>query len=353
VMVMALCLIGISPYFIFVNEPFYTAIYKDMLAMRGQAGAAWTVGRTGNLNYEWGAYVVHIYQIGWLGALLGAAYALFMARSLMSKIICWAWYALWFMLVFGTGTRGYVVALGLPVAFLIFIKYHNQAAAFFRRYSVRAYLYSGFAFLLFLGFIQFQGIFRTERAEERSVADVDLLKNRGNHMFSEPLLAYQIVPSETPHPAITFPGAGVVMPIPDAVARFAIGWIPRALWRNKPGFTDFSAMYNTMMSGGSAVNTTGATVAYSVAGGAYINYGFPGVVQIGILFGWLCVVTERVFLGNKNRLIVMLFGLGLATWMFRCFRDLTPHDLYPLLIGIVAYILLVFPFRATGDAQPS
>jgi hypothetical protein len=156
----------------------------------------------------------------------------------------------------------------------------------------------------------------------------------------------------------TFPGATVIRPIPDVVLRFAIGWIPRALWHNKPGFSAAGEFINKMYSGGTAKNTstmrqTGGTACVSVAGLAYVGYGIPGVIEMGLLFGWLCRLTEEILWLNLRRPLTVMFALGLATWMFRCFRDLTPFDLYPLLIGVLFMILTILfmrPFVYGGRA---
>ena len=158
---------------------------------------------------------------------------------------------------------------------------------------------------------------------------------------TEPLLAYELVPKVIPFTRDTVPGASVVRPVPDMVIRFTTGWIPRALWTSKPGFDDFALMYNKMMSGGNAQNSAGATICLNVAGGAYVYYGIPGVVQMGILYGWLCGLVERGFRRANFRPAATLFVLGLFQYLFRAFRDLTPHDLYPLLIGAGAMAALV------------
>src|SRR5689334_21609110 len=95
------------------------------------------------------------------------------------------------------------------------------------------------------------------------------------------------------------------------------------------------------MSGGNDENAAGATICLNVAGGAYVCYGLPGVLQMGILYGWLCALVERCFRRANFRPAATLFGLGLLQYMFRSFRDLTPHDLYPLLIGAGAMAVLV------------
>jgi hypothetical protein len=74
---------------------------------------------------------------------------------------------------------------------------------------------------------------------------------------------------------------------------------------------------------------------------------------MGILYGWLCALVERGFRRANFRPAGTLFVLGLFQYMFRGFRDLTPHDLYPLLIGAGAMAVLVVLSRPLfGQAEP-
>ena len=351
-LVIVLFVIGVSPYFLFTNEPFYSVIWKEMTAMRAHRHVTWwTVGRTGALNLNWGAYVVHIIQIGWLGGLLAAFYAIMIGRAVVLKTVCWLIWLFWLLLALGSGTRGYIVFFTLPVLVLLFIKSDRKAR---RRGGLNLFGYVALPLILLviLAAMQFQGTFRNTAESDRSFWRVELFKARGNHMFTEPLRAYAIVPKPIPFTRDNFPGASIVRPIPDMIVRFGTGWIPRALWTTKPGFDDFALMYNKMMSGGNAQNSAGATICLNVAGGAYVYYGIPGVIQMGLIYGWLCVLVERAFRRANFRPAATLFVLGLFQYLFRAFRDLTPHDLYPLLIGAGAMALLVIFSRPLfgGDA---
>ncbi len=364
VLALILFCIGISPYFIWTTEPFYIAIAKSMTGMRTSESALWTVGRTGNLNYNWGGYVVHILQMGWMAAIIASLILIYIPASILEKLACAGMWLFWILVTFGSGARSYVLIVVFPGVFFIFVKYHLKAAGLLRKLSLRAYLYTGVALLITLALVQFQGTFRTTEGEYRDWRQIDLAKVQGNHMFSEGLLAYQLVPDEIPHPGITFWGSSVLMPIPDMILRHSIAWIPRALWHDKPGIADFNQFYNKTISGGTANNTIGATICTSIVGGAYIYYGVPAVVQTGLVFGWLCWVVETAFRMSLRKPMAMLFSASLATWLFRGFRDLAPHDLHPLLIGMIGASVLLFPFRlpkqeplpdlvlTTGDSYP-
>ncbi|CAN5559241.1 hypothetical protein BH10PLA1_BH10PLA1_00820 [soil metagenome] len=333
-------LFGFSPFLFFNRDPFYIGVYKSITAMRGGEGAAWTVGRDGNLNYSWGGYLAQVLQVGDVGGIMAAFFAILVPTTLIAQILCMAIWLLWTLVEFGTGARGPFLFMFLPVVGLIWIKYSAAAIRQLQSYSKKALLYTGIAVGLMLFAVQIQGSFRGVGLLEADVSQVELFKNQGNSMFSESLIAYYWYPDVFPHPYNQMPGEGAISMLPKIAMRFAISWIPRALWNNKPGFDETSNRINTEMTGGSAENGRGGTIATSIAGSSYIYYGSAGVVEIGLLFGWLCRCIESSLRFSFGKAFAMMIVLGLATYMFRSFRDLTPHNLYPLLIGATVMILL-------------
>lgn len=359
IIVVCAFILGLIPYILFNNDPFFVAVWKDMSAMRSGEGSSFTFARTGNLNYNWGAYLKHLGEIGQVGAILGACYVMIYPTNAFTKILCLSMWLFHVGLAFGTGSRGPLLAMGLPVISATVLRAWIYSAAG-KRALVTGVVMMGFL----LAAAQYQGTYRTVVWGDRDVGEMKLFKSQGNKMFSEPLLAYNLVPGERSHPGDRFPGATLVRPLPEWIYRFGTGWIPRALWNNKPdSFMQligaspdfrFALFYNEVVTGGQASNdesgnqTGGGTVAWSVVGMGYIPYGISGVIQYGILFGWLCAISERVLKRSGGRLMALLFAMGFATYLFRAFRDLTPHDLYPLLIGTVA---ISFMIKMIG-AQP-
>ncbi len=364
ILVLVVFAVGLIPYMFFVEDSFLTAIYRDMVAMRSGHIANWTVARTGNLNYSWGAYVLRLNDVGTVGGVLAACYAAIVAQNRVVKIICWGIWFFWTALAFGGGSRGPLVAMVMPVIGIIVLKnwiFRNKVAA-------RPLIQAAVLGFILLFCVQFQGTYRNTEVDERRFNGVDITQSQGNMMFTEPLLAYDLVPSAIPHSGDVFVGAQFVRPMPEIVFRFAVGWIPRALWRTKPnslgdwlGLHDFafSAFYNQLVTGGSASNDefgegtgSGGTVTTSIVGMGYVPYGIPGVIQYGLLFGWLNIVAERALRYSNGRIMALLFGLGLTTYMFRSYRDLTPHNVYPLLIGMLV-ISIFTKFLASGSTNQS
>jgi len=339
-LIAATFLIGFSPFLLFNREPFYTAVYKSITAMRGGEGAQWTVGRDGNLNYSWGGYLAQVLQVGDVGGILAAFFAIMVPCSMLARIVCLGIWLLWTLIEFGTGARGPFLFMILPVVALIWIKYSAVAIQQLQMYSKKAILYTGVAIAIMLFFVQVQGSFRTVGLLAADLSQVEIFKNQGNSMFTESLIAYRYYPDYRPHPNNQTPGEGAISVLPRTALRFAIGWIPRAIWWNKPGFDETSNAINTEMTGGSAENSRGGTIATSIAGGTYIYYGSAGVIEMGLLFGWLFRCVESSLRVSFGRAFAMMMVLGLATYLFRSFRDLTPHNLYPLLIGAGVMIML-------------
>jgi hypothetical protein len=92
------------------------------------------------------------------------------------------------------------------------------------------------------------------------------------------------------------------------------------------------------------VNNT--TIAPGLAVGQYMRYGLAGVVEMGILFGWLAICVEHVLRNANGRPVRILISLALAVWLFRCFRGgLGWPELYELVIGFGAMSVLVWVTR--------
>jgi len=333
--------LGILPYFLFTEERFPDVFIKSFTQMRGTSDAVhWTVGRTGNVNYNWGAYVAQWIEAGYLGGLFASFYAVLVARNIWGKIVAWLIWAFWMGMAFGTGTRGEVVFMGLPVIALLYMKYQVQAAALLRKFSVRAYLLSGFLLLVVLGVVQFQGTFRNIRHEERSASDVVLFKVAGNTMFSEGLLAYNLIPEVRPFFYDRFPGEAIIRPLPDFAFMLIIHPIPRALWTSKP-VDPLSEWYNAAYTG-RGEGREGTTISHGLVGSWYFKYGLAGIIEGGLLMGLLYAIAERALQKANGRPMVIMMSLGLLTWLFRCFRDVTFPELWALLLGFGVLALLVW-----------
>lgn len=207
------------------------------------------------------------------------------------------------------------------------------------RFGLRAYLAAGAMLLLVLVLVQLQARYRTETYKDLDLREIRVLDLQGNAMFSEGLLGWAVIPEQTPVYYTRFPGEAMLRPIPDAIADFFITPIPRALWRSKPVdpvWEWYNAIYNNTSEG-----REGTTIAQGLVGHWYFRYGLWGVLEGGLLVGWLLGVGERSLRHARGRPIAVLFSLAFVVWLFRNFRAYSYIDLHPLIVGAFALTLLV------------
>ena len=357
-LVLILFTVGMAPFFLFTAEPPLQAIYNEIMGGR-RGGAAWTVGRTGNVNYNWGSYVGEMIKIGRVGSILAAFYALLLSRSVAVKVLCWAIWGLWMLLAIGTGTRGLIVFQGLPVVFMLFLKYQVRAAMLMKKFSWRAYGIVGLLGVLLLAVVQFQAYFRDSSYEDvgvDSISSVSFLKVKGNAMFSSGLLGFGLIPEQEPFFASRIVGEGLVRTLPTELFHFVIGPIPRALWRGKPidGAWEWYNRVTLERVQGRIIQSgaSGTTISMGLVGHFYFRYGSGGVVMGGLMFGFLCLIAE-VALGKANgRMLRCLVSLAMATWLFRCFRNLNFHNLYPILIAAFVTSTIIYIERIVKGEPP-
>ncbi len=333
--VIAVTLFGMIPYFFFSAESWYLCMWHAATQCWTEP-PKYTVTRTGNLNTNWGGYVAQIMQVGEIGGLAAIVYSVLIARSIFTiaiGVIIWLFYA---MVAFQGGSRGAFIFDMIPPIALLFIKFQSQLAVRFKRFSLWPFLICGFLALFTEVVVQIQADFRTTGLSGADLSKVDLTQNKGNTMFSEGLLGYSLIPDKQPFFYDSmFPGEGAFLAIPKTAFDFVIGMIPRALWRDKPvdGLWEW---YNQVYQG---TGREGTTISKGLVGSWYFKYGLVGMMEGGLLVGWLMGVAERALQFSGGRPMHIMFSLAFATWIFRIFRDFTFPDLYGL---VLAWILLFF-----------
>lgn len=348
---------GMLPYMLFTAEGPLQAIQNEIFGGRS-GGASWTAGRTGDVNFAWSGYLGELIKLGQVGAILAVGFAIFVHRSQAGRLVCFSIFTLWMLLGFGTGTRGNVVFLGVPLLAFMFLRAYQRLAitTFYTklvpRVSFRAYIGAGLTAFLLLALVQAQGFFRTQGFSNivQVAQETKLTQLRGNHMFSTTLTGFELIPFEAYYFNTYYPGGGFFNPIPQFIFGKAIHPIPRALWRNKPTGADaLWYFYNDRVAGSAA-----STISHGLVGGAYFRYGFIGILQMCLLFGAMARHFEslgRIALA-KNHLMLLLLSLGMMGWLFRGFRGLSTSNLWQLLVGFIACAILVFILNRTmGDRR--
>ena len=114
---------------------------------------------------------------------------------------------------------------------------------------------------------------------------MEFLTVSGNHMFSEGLLGYHLIPEARPFFYDRFPGEAIVRPIPDFLFHGITHPIPRGMWHGKP-IDPLFEWYNATYTG-RGEGREGTTISRGLVGSWYFKYGVSGIVQGGLLMGLL------------------------------------------------------------------
>jgi hypothetical protein len=346
-------IVGLIPYVFFTSEPFYISMYHQMIGGRTAEGAHWTVGRSGNLNFNWGGYVAQLLNVGNGGAVLAAFCVIFLRQNLVKNIFCILTWLLWLAYAFGTGTRGATLAVLMPVIAFVFIRYHVQAQELLHKYSFRAYVMVSILLLMSIAIIQIQIRYRNSGFSDVKMSDVSLTNIQGNEMFSTGLIGFKMIPNEHDYFYNTYPGEVVIMPIPNFLYWAAVAPVPRALWTSKPVDPSWK-WYNAVFTGRSTVGggaVEGTTISEGIVGSWYFRFGIAGVIEGGIFMGWLMGVFERALYNNNGRPLAFFAVLALLTWIFRTYRDPDFQDLADVmvaLVGLMICMLIARPFLKVG-----
>jgi hypothetical protein len=348
---LALMVFGLSPFLFFTVQPTWEVLW-DAATFRSDL-IGWTTGRsvegyTQNLNYNWGGYLAQVLQVGQTAGVLGAAYAILVAEWPSSKFFGWFCWFFWCSYSYASLRRGDIAFVALPAAGLLFYKYQVETANYLRKLSLKAYIYSGLVAFALFTIVQFQGALRDRSALVLTTA-------RGNTMFSEGIRGWAVIPDPTGEYFKTkdFPGEGIVRPIPETLFWFLIDPIPRALWNDKP-VDAFYVWYSNYLTG-EHTGATGTTVSGGGVGQWYFRYGPAGVIEGGLVYAWLMGLCDRSLRRARGRPIAVLFCFSFGTFVFRAYRDLWFHTLYPVMIAGVVLYIIVKPFtgqRPEGEPEP-
>lgn len=337
-LVVGLAVVGLVPYAFFTRDPFLETIYNSMTGFYAH-GPRFTFGRTGNLNYDWSGYLFELIKLGRFGGLLAGFYAVLIAPTPMTRRLGWAVWTFWTLMAFGSGTRGELVAMTMPIVVLMFLRHHRGALSVMRRHPRRVpagvVALSALVFLM----IQIQGHLRSAGFSQESFKSVEFTELRGNHMFSEGLAGWSRVPDHRPPFFDTWPGEGALRAIPEFLFRIVVHPIPRALWRDKP-VDPVWAWHNTLAVG---TGLEGTTVSTGLVGWWYLRFGAIGMLEGAVVMGLLLAMAERCVLAAlaARRFMALLVSLGLVTWVFRCFRDVAIGELWGVLVAAIAVSALI------------
>lgn len=348
---LTMVLVGLIPHTFFTRDGLIISLWNDIWAGRAGGGAAWTTGRTGNVNFAYGAYLAQVIQVGTFGSILAGYYAILVARSVAGRVFGMFLYSIAFGQAFGTGARGIVMFVALPLVGFLFLRLQAEAAAAGRRVSLKAYGWLLAALLALLVVVQVQITFRNEGFKDAALDRVSMTKIEGNVMFSESLHGFNLIPKFMDSFYTRYPGESVVRPVWDTVYWFFVTPVPRAVWTTKP-IDEVGIWYNKLV-GGTKDGIEGTTISQGAVGTWYFRYGWSGVIQGGLIVGFVLGVGERMLRFYGHRSLTIIIALGIATWQFRGFRGWNFIDFHPLLVGILGLAAIYLVLRALFGDDPA
>lgn len=136
----------------------------------------------------------------------------------------------------------------------------------------------------------------------------------------------------------------------DSVAYCIVtGAIPRVLWKGKP-YLRSHAIYTNYMKGSSYVEHGGNTIP-SIVGQYFMNWGWLGILEIGLFIGILLKIADTAFLRDKRSMMSFSY-VALLAYLFLSFRALAfSFFQFVLLINVGIWLIKQLQrFRRTGQA---
>ena len=128
----------------------------------------------------------------------------------------------------------------------------------------------------------------------------------------------------------------IIKPIPEILLLFITNPIPRIIWENKPYDSSFGK-YNFLRLGSTGYDI-GSNITPTVPGRFYMKYGFIGVLQIGLIIGFIWgFINRQIYFNYRNNNTLIIISISLSVTLFVCTRDLTPGKFYPLLFLYLFY----------------
>jgi oligosaccharide repeat unit polymerase len=230
------------------------------------------------------------------------------------------------ILYYDQGTRSYLALAVVPVTTLWILR-GSFANVRFR--PGRLILLGVSTGLLLLAIGQFQVAYRSEWTRDKMSAQTfGEIVNPQHHVdfFTETANAVTVLDERLTAPLYQ-----------SALFYFAVNPIPRIFWHDKP--IDRTLWYFSLYRWGADISVIGGNALPSIVGQYYINFGTPGVIWIGFLFGFITAIVERVFHRAADRVEFMVAAVSAFTLMFLSFRHFAPGFHYAtILLFLIVFI---------------
>jgi hypothetical protein len=324
-LVATLFLGGLVPYLLFGGS--LVQVIQGILL--GRADKAWSTSAANVVEVD------GVMTIFWLSRAflvtatsLAGIYLLMQTRKrFFSTVVFGGILSLGLLIVYyDQGTRSYLAMTVVPVMTLWILRRAFRESRFQPGRLVA--LGVAFGFVL-LALTQFQAAWRTDYSRAKM----------GDQSFSEIVNPQQHIDfyTETAN-AIVVRDKFLTQPLYEsAIYYFAINPIPRILWSGKP--VAQTQWHYTMYRWGVDIFDKGGNALPSIVGQYYMNFNTAGVVWIGLLFGLITAVLERLFHRAADRTEYMVAVVSAFTFMFLSYRYLAPSFHYTTLL---LFLIVIF-----------
>lgn len=238
------------------------------------------------------------------------------------------------IIYYDQGTRSYLAMAVIPVMTLWILRRAFRESRF--RPARLLALGVAFGFVL-LALAQFQAAWRTDysraKMEQQSFSEI---VNPQQHIdfFTETANAIVVRDQLLDKPLYE-----------SAIFYFSINPIPRVLWTGKP--VAMTQWHFTLYRWGVDIFEKGGNALPSIVGQYYMSFNTPGVIWIGLLFGLITAVLERLFHRAADRTEYMVAVVSAFTFMFLSYRYLAPSFHYTTIM----LFLIVLVYRKGSDTR--
>ena len=125
-----------------------------------------------------------------------------------------------------------------------------------------------------------------------------------------------------------------MFPIIDTFVIFATNPIPRLIWNDKPIDNSFP-QYNSLRTGLTGFEGS-SNITPTIPGRYYMKYGIIGVIEAGVLIGFLWFWSNIYIRKHLNsHILVLLVPVFSSSLLFIVTRDLSAGRVYPLLFLVL------------------
>ena len=94
-------------------------------------------------------------------------------------------------------------------------------------------------------------------------------------------------------------------------------FVPRFFWPNKPGAHESTSQMSIYYGLQRMEDTSRTTIGFGMTIEAYVNFGLPGVIMLGVFLGWFYKLVDGLTRHSPLMSYAGLFTVVLIAWSFQ------------------------------------